>query len=84
MTVVDRELAVENFYGSYMQTYIERDIRDLVRIKDESKFIKFISCVAARTGQELVLNELAKDTDIDAKTADSGFPFLYPPVLPVT
>lgn len=76
VTVVDPELTVENFYGSYMQTYIERDIRDLVKIMDESKFIKFISCVAARTGQELVLNDLAKDTDIDSKTADSWLSIL--------
>ena len=52
-----------------MQTYIERDIRDLITIKDESKFVKFISCAAARTGQELNYTELAGEIGIDGKTA---------------
>lgn len=85
--ITDPEISEDDFYGSYMQTYIERDIRDLVRIKDESKFLKFISCAAARTGQELILNDLAKDVDIDGKTAgnwlsilvSSGLVFLLQP-----
>ena len=51
-------MPVEEYYGSYMQTYLERDIRDLVKIKDESRFLKFIAFVAGRIGQEVVLAEL--------------------------
>jgi len=68
--VTDPELSPEDFYGSYMQTYLERDIRDLITIKDENKFLKFISCVAARTGQEVNLADIAKDVEIDRNTAD--------------
>lgn len=74
--ITDIELTPEEFYSSYMQTYLERDIRDLISIKDESKFLKFIACVAARTGQELVYNDLAKDTEVDAKTANSWLSIL--------
>jgi len=69
--IIDPELTPESYFGSYMQTYIERDIRDLIAVQNESKFMRFISCVAARTGQELNLSDMAKDVGIDSKTADS-------------
>ena len=74
--ISDPELSYEDYYGSYMQTYIERDIRDLINIKNESKFTKFISCVAARTSQEVNMADLAKDVDIDRKTADNWLSIL--------
>ena len=74
--VSDRGLLPEDFYGSYMQTYIERDIRDLVSIKDEMKFLKFIACIAARTGQEVNLTDIGKDVGIDKNTADSWLSIL--------
>ena len=74
--ISDAELLPEDYYGSYIQTYIERDIRDLVNIKNESKFIKFISCVAARTSQEVNLADIAKDVGIDGKTADNWLSIL--------
>ncbi len=84
---VNEGMPIEEYYGSYMQTYLERDIRDLVKIKDESRFLKFIACVAARTGQEVVLADLSRDTEIDGKTAEnwlsllqsSGLIYLLPP-----
>jgi len=74
--VSDMELLPEDYYGSYIQTYIERDIRDLINVKNENKFIKFISCVAARTSGEVNLADLAKDVEIDRKTADSWLSIL--------
>ncbi|MBQ3656204.1 MAG: ATP-binding protein [Bacteroidales bacterium] len=68
--VIDKDLTPEIYYGGYVQTYIERDIRDLTEIKKETEFLRFISCVAAHTGQELNLNNIAKDSDIDSKTAE--------------
>lgn len=69
--ISEPDISSEDYYGSYIQTYIERDIRDLIKIKDENKFIRFISCVAARTSQELNLADLAKDVEIDRKTAEN-------------
>ncbi len=74
--VCDTELQADDYYGSYIQTYIERDIRNLVNIKDEGKFTKFISCVAARTSQEVNLADIAKDVEIDRKTADNWLSIL--------
>ena len=74
--VVDEGLTPEAYFGEYMQTYMERDIRNLLEIKNESKFQRFISCVAARTGQELNLSDIAKDVGIDSKTADSWLSLL--------
>lgn len=67
----DSGISPEDYFGSYMQTYLERDIRDLINIKDEEKFLKFISCAAARTAQEVNLSDISKDIGIDSKTADS-------------
>ncbi len=74
--VTDQELLPEDYFGAYMQTYLERDIRDLLTVKDENKFIKFISCAAARTSQEVNLADLAKDIEIDRKTADGWLSIL--------
>lgn len=60
----------EQFYETYIRTYIERDIRQLINIKDETKFVKFISCVAARTAQEYNASDISKDVGIDSKTVD--------------
>lgn len=38
--VTDKELLPEDYFGAYMQTYLERDIRDLITVKDENKFLK--------------------------------------------
>lgn len=74
--VSDIELMPEDFYGAYMQTYIERDIRDLITIKDEMKFLKFLGCIAARTSQEVNLTDIGKDVGIDKNTADSWLSIL--------
>lgn len=68
--VSDIAMSSEDFYSSYIQTYIERDIRDIIHIKNENKFINFISCAAARVSQEVNLTDIAKDVEIDKKTAE--------------
>lgn len=55
------EMDWEDFYNSYIQTYIERDVRELVNIGDELAFTKFITAVASRTGQLLNYSDVAKD-----------------------
>lgn len=74
--ITDNGLLPEDYFGSYMQTYLERDIRDLITIKDENKFLKFISCTAARTSQEVNLADIGKDVEIDRKTADGWLSIL--------
>lgn len=59
------------YYRSYVQTYIQRDVRDVMGISNQTNFHKFITAVAARTGQLLNYADLARDTAVDNKTAKS-------------
>lgn len=58
-----------NFYGSYLQTYLERDIRSLLAVHDLSLFNNFMELLAARVGTVLNLNEIARDCGISFSTA---------------
>ncbi|WP_300810641.1 ATP-binding protein [uncultured Acetatifactor sp.] len=58
------------FYGAYVRTYIERDVRELTQVGDEVKFTKFMAVMAARTGQLLNLSAVASDVGISQPTAD--------------
>ena len=69
--VVDKELPREVFYKSYIQTYIERDVKDLTKIGDELKFFNFLKTIAARTGQLMNYTDIANNVDIDVKTAQA-------------
>ncbi|MEI8093002.1 MAG: ATP-binding protein [Spirochaetales bacterium] len=62
---VDRDL----FLSSYVQTYLQRDIRDLANIGNELAFLRFLKATAARTGQLLNLADLSRDSDISQVTA---------------
>ena len=57
------------FYGSYLSTYIERDVRNLSDAIDSLKFLRFLTAVAARCSQILNVNEIARDADINLKQA---------------
>lgn len=57
------------FYGSYLSTYIERDVRNLFDAIDSLKFLRFLTAVAARCSQMLNVNEIARDADINLKQA---------------
>jgi predicted AAA+ superfamily ATPase len=62
---IDRDL----FYSSYVQTYLQRDLRDLARVGNEMSFLRFLRATAARTGNLLNLTDLARDADIAPNTA---------------
>jgi predicted AAA+ superfamily ATPase len=66
----EKETPVHAYYASYLRTYIERDVRLLINIGDERKFLSFIRGAAARTGQILNIAKLAEDTDISRSTAE--------------
>jgi hypothetical protein len=60
----------KTFYGSYVKTYIERDVRDLTQVGDELKFVKFMTVIAGRTSQMLNLSSMAGDVGISVPTAE--------------
>jgi predicted AAA+ superfamily ATPase len=57
------------FYNSYTRTYIERDVREIANIGSDIAFYNFLRAAAARTAQLLNYADLARDVDIDPKTA---------------
>lgn len=57
------------FYSAYVQTYLQRDIRDLARVGDELAFLRFLRAAAARSGHLLNMAELARDADVAPNTA---------------
>ncbi|NLS96662.1 MAG: ATP-binding protein [Planctomycetaceae bacterium] len=69
---VDRDL----FYGSYVQTYLQRDVRALANVGDEMAFTKFLRATAARTGQLLNLADMARDVDVSPNTAKNWLSIL--------
>ena len=58
------------FYGAYVRTYIERDVRELTQVGDEVKFLHFMTVAASRIGQLLNLASLARDVGISQPTAE--------------
>ena len=57
------------FFQSYVQTYLERDVRKLAQVADLSVFYAFLKASAARSGQMLNYSDLARDTGISVPTA---------------
>ncbi|SEA40898.1 protein of unknown function [Thiothrix caldifontis] len=73
---LDDTLPRDLFYNAYLQTYLQRDVRDLTRVGDERAFLLFLRAAAARTGQLLNYADLARDVDIDQKTAKAWLSIL--------
>jgi predicted AAA+ superfamily ATPase len=64
------------FYRSYVQTYIQRDVQDVLKVSDQMAFNRFLGAVAARTGQLLNYASLARDVEVDNKTVKSWLSIL--------
>jgi len=67
--IYDRDISPEDFYPSYLQTYIERDVRMVENIRDLSKFQLFLKLCAGRVGQLLNISSLANEAGISRTTA---------------
>ena len=69
-------LKLQKFYSDYVETYIERDVSDLVNVKDKLLFIHFMELVASLTGEEIVYDNIAKILGVDKKTVMSWLSIL--------
>ena len=58
----------EDFYSSYVRTYIERDVYDITKIRDYNLFYRFMVSVAARTGNMLDYTSISKDIGVSVDT----------------
>ena len=69
--LMDPSVSWDAFYTGYVRTYLERDVRDLITVKDEASFYHFLVACAARTGRLVNHSDLARDAGVDTKTAQS-------------
>jgi hypothetical protein len=67
----DRALDPRDWYANYVTTYLERDVRDVLRVSDLSRFQRFLRLCAARSAQLLNLSELGGQCGITHNTARS-------------
>ncbi len=56
------------FYPSYVRTYLEKDVRDILQIKDQIRFTKFLKLCAARIGSLFNASELGAEVGVSSKT----------------
>lgn len=70
------KLDFELWYQSYIRTYLERDVRSLIHVRDLSKFQLFLKLCAGRHGQLLNLSALAQETGISQTNATHWFSIL--------
>lgn len=66
--VYDQHQRPHTAYANYYQTYVERDVRQLIQLKDATLFEKFIKLLAGRVGQVINYQSLANDVGVDGKT----------------
>ena len=69
MPVCEAGLSVTDYFRSYVQTYVERDVHALTQISNQASFVKMMRSMAMRTGQQLVYSDLARDAEVSPKTA---------------
>jgi len=67
--VYSRDISPDIFYGAYINTYIQRDIKELTQVADEMQFLQFLTACAARTSQMLNIADIARDIGVSAPTA---------------
>ena len=65
----DRDLSPDLWFPSYVATYVERDVRQMLAVRDLDRFQRFVRLCAARSGQLLNLSSLASDAGISHVTA---------------
>ena len=56
------------FYPSYVKTYLEKDVRDLMNIQNQMQFLRFMRLCAARIGSLFNASELGAEVGVDSKT----------------
>ncbi len=65
----EKELSRDAYFSGYVDTYLERDIKDLTQVGNEYSFRQFLVSIASRTGEQLNYSALANDCNISTPTA---------------
>ena len=66
--LADDSMEWEPFYRSYIRTYLDRDVADIITAKNLVKFHNFMQCIAARVGELFNAESLARDVGVTSKT----------------
>lgn len=66
--IYKENLPISNAYSSYFQTYVERDVRQILQVKDLIQFERFIKLTASRIGQLINYSSLASDVGVSSVT----------------
>jgi hypothetical protein len=74
--IYDRDILPDLFYPSYIQTYTERDIRQIINVSNLSAFQRFMRLVAGRIGQLINYTSIANELGHELKTIKSWFNIL--------
>jgi predicted AAA+ superfamily ATPase len=72
----DLDLSPGEVYAAYFETYIERDLRQIVNIKDLDKFRRFVRLCAGRVGQIFIASHLANELGVSVHTIHSWLSIL--------
>ncbi len=65
---INKDMDWNIYYQSFVQTYIERDVRQLTQVGDEKAFMNFIVSLASRSGELLNYNAVSKDIGVSLDT----------------
>ena len=74
--IYDRDISPDLYYPSYIQTYTERDIRQIINVTNLSSFQRFMRLVAGRAGQLINYSSIANELGHEVKTIKSWFSIL--------
>lgn len=66
--IFDKNISPQDYFPNYIETYIERDVRSLLRVQDLSVFQKFVYLLAHHVGQLINYNHISKELGVDVKT----------------
>ncbi len=61
-------LDVQKFYSDYVESYVERDVSEIINIRNKIPFRHFLELIASLSGQEIVYDNIAKIVGVDKKT----------------
>ena len=64
-------LKTSKFYSDYLDTYIARDVSEIINLKDKDKFLRFVEVAASLTGQELVYETICNAVGVTIPTVES-------------
>lgn len=67
-SIVTKTIDRNNYFSSYINTYIERDVKQLLNVGKTMEFYNFMQYIAVRTAQELNYTTIAKEIGVDSKT----------------